>query len=552
MTSFWKFHAFQVKYMMGIQDLRYRIKTTSGLIPKMLALLIPVLILGAIIVAPYLLILYFCYEMMALGGSPETYVNLVLFLSQILILFFSLLSSFTAMFGRKDHELLSSLPIPKRYIYMSSVLHVYGSGILTSAFVLIPSIVIYSIGQGVSLQMIFMAIPAIVLSPVLPVCIAFAFVLLVMRVIAYCPFKEQLATIFGIAFLIAYMVFNLSFSEQFGEWIVSLNFVELFENSGWFSALVKILPGVYLTRITLMGSPAYALLALLGTGLISGLLLVCMYFVGGKSFFAVRTSLSMHANRKKAKMTYKTSKPFWAYMKKEYRGILRSPVYIMNGLLGILLGPIMFIYLMSGEGISTAGMIEELEALGVTWIQILFPLIVLSVAHFMAATITMVPSTSYSREGKSRWVTQVAPVSVKMDFIGRVLASLMLVWLSDLLSFVCGWYCFGLSLQSGILYLLPLLIAAVPSVVIALYVDYKRPKLEWEKEAQAMKQNTNALIGMGVSFLISILCLLPMILCILGYLNLTMCLILTLLVPVLLAVISVSIILNKLNRRIVV
>lgn len=552
MTSFWKFHAFQVKYMLGIQDLRYRIKTTSGLIPKMLALLIPILILAAIVVAPYLFILYFCYKMMEMGGAPEIYILLVLFLNQILILFFSLISSFTAMFGRKDHELLSSLPIPKRYIYMSSVLHVYGSGILSAAFVLIPSIVIYSVGQGFSLQMTLMAIPAIVLSPVLPTCIAFAFVLLIMRVIAYCPFKEQLATVFGIAFMIAYMVFNLSFSEQFGAWIASLNFVELFEHSGWFSTLIQILPGVHLTQITLMESPAYALLALLGTFLISGLLLIGMYFVGGKSFFAVRTSLSMHASRKKAKMTYKTSKPFWAYMLKEYRGILRSPVYIMNGLLGIVLGPIMFIYMMSGEGISSSSMIGEMQAMDIAWIRILFPLIVLSVAHFMAATVAVIPATSYSREGKSRWVTQVAPVSVTMDFAGRVLASLVLVWLSDLLSFVCGWYCFRLSLLSGIFYLLSLLIAAVPSVVIALYVDYKRPKLDWEKEAQAMKQNTNALIGMGVSFLISILCLLPMILCILGYLNVTICLILTLAVPVLLAVISVSIILNKLNRRIVV
>ncbi len=552
MASFLKFHLFQMKYMLGIQDLRYRIRTTSGLIPKLIALFIPLLILAGVVFAPCVYILYICYKLMAMGGSPETYISLVLLLGQVLILFFALLSSFTAMFGRKDHEFLSSLPIPKRYVYMSTVLHIYASGVLSAAMILIPSVIIYGIGQGFSLQIILMAIPAVFLMPVLPVCIAFAFVLLIMRLVVYCPFKEQLATIFGIVFLIGYMFFNLSFSSEFGAWIASMDFGALFENSGWFSDLLRILPGVYLTRLTLVGSTLEALLAFLSIFFFSVFLFMGMYFLGAKSFFAVRAALTMHGHRKRAKLRHKESKPFWAYVKKEYRGILRCSVYVLNGLLGIILGPIMVIVMMSDNGIDSAGLVGGVLA-GKNERFFLIPvLMILGLAHFIESTIATVPASSYSREGLSRWVTQVAPISDKTDFLGRALASIVLFWLSDLLIWGLGWYYFRFSLFDGLFFMVALLISAIPCVFIALFLDYKRPKLVWEKEAQAMKQNVNTLIGMLLSWFISILCLIPLVLYILDYLSKTFCLILTLAVPAFLAIASVSVILNKLNRRIVV
>lgn len=554
MTSFIRFHLFQMKYMLGIQDLRYRIRTTPGLIPKLLALFAPLLLLAAIVVTPYIFILYLCYEMVSMVGSAEHYLTLILFLAQILILFFALLSSFTAMFGRKDHEFLSALPIPKRHIYMSTVLHVYASGVLSAAFVLIPSVIIYGLGQGFSLQMILMSIPAVFLVPVLPVCLAYAFVLMCMRLIAYCPFREQLATVFGVVFLVGYMIFNYSFSAKFSVWFASFDFVGLFERSGWFSTLIKLLPGVYLTRMTMIGNLWHALAAFGAIVLISGALLTGMYWIGSKSFFAVRASLTMHANRKKTQARYKSGKPFWAYMKKEFRGLIRCPVYVMNGLIGILMGPVMLICITADAGLESTRLMGEMlygETGNAKWL-ILPALIVMGVVYFVVSTISVVPGSSYSREGLSRWVTQVAPVSRQTDFMGRAIASLILFWIGDLLTFGTGWFIFRFAFSDGIVFLLSLLISAIPCVFVSLYIDFRKPKLVWEKEAEAMKRNTNTFISMLLSWFVAILSILPMGLYMFDCLNKTLCLTLTLAVPVLLAVAGVSIVLNKLNRRIVV
>lgn len=554
MASFIRFHLFQMKYMLGIQDLRYRIRTTPGLIPKLIALLLPVMLLVAVVLTPYVFILYLCYEMVNMVGSPDNYITLVLFLAQILILFFSLISSFTAMFGRKDHEFLSALPIPKRYVYMSTVLHVYSSGVLSAVLVLIPSVVIYGIGQGFSLQMIFMTIPAVFSAPVLPVCLAYAFVLLFMRLIAFCPFKEQLATVFGLIFIVGYMIFNYSFSAKFGAWFSSLNFATLFENAGWFSTLLKILPGVYLTRVTMLGSASKALLAFVALLAVSAVFFFGMYWVGGKSFFAVRASLTTYASRMKLRPRYKASKPFWAYMKKEYRVILRSPIYVLNGLIGIVMGPVMLLCLTANGDLASNRMLGDAlytQTGEEKWLMLPI-LLVVGITCFVASTLSVVPGSSYSREGLSRWVTQVAPVSGKMDFVGRAIAALVLFWVCDLLTWGMGWFIYRFSLFEGIVFLISLMVSAIPCVFIALFVDCKKPKLVWEKEAQAMKQNTNTLIGTLLSLFISILSLIPLGLYMFDCLNITLCLILTLAVPVVLATVSVSIILNKFNRRIVV
>ncbi len=60
MTGFFKFHMFQTKYMLGVQDLCYRIRTSPHLVAKLLALLIPVILLLAFVAVPYLVILYIC------------------------------------------------------------------------------------------------------------------------------------------------------------------------------------------------------------------------------------------------------------------------------------------------------------------------------------------------------------------------------------------------------------------------------------------------------------------------------------------------------------
>ena len=279
-----------------------------------------------------------------------------------------------------------------------------------------------------------------------------------------------------------------------------------------------------------------------------------MYWVGGKSFFAVRAGMNVYAGRRQASNRYKESKPFFAYIKKEYRGLLRSPIYVMNGLIGVVIGPIMLLCITANEGISSLSTIGEVmynETGAEKW-RMLPILMVLGIAFFAISTISVVPGSSYSREGLSRWVTQVAPISGKTDFVARAIASLVLFWIGDLLMWIVGWSVLRFSLFNGLFYFVPLALSAVPCVFLSLYVDFKHPKLVWEREAQAMKQNANTMIALLLSWVTCILCILPIGLYMLDYLSKKVCLILTLAVPVLLAVACVGIIVNKLNRRIVV
>ncbi len=484
-------------------------------------------------------------------GNPEMYVTLVLFLAQILTLFFALLSSFTAMFGRKDHELLSSLPIPRRHIYLSSVLTVYASGCLTSALVLIPSIVIYGIGQGFTAQMLIMMIPAVFLAPILPVCLAYGVTLALMRLLMRFPFKEQAATVLGILLTVGYMIFNMSFSSKLGEWLSTLDLSGLLaDRTGWFGYLLAYIPGIRLTGLTLVGSWSECLLAFALMTVISAALLVLMYFLGSRSFFAVRSGLSNHAGTKAGRVRYASSHPFMAYVKREFVTLVRCPVYVLNGLIGIIMGPVLLLMIFLNNREAGSDLLAMMPG-NSTALTLISLAIVYGILQFAVATVATVPSSSYSREGLARWVTQVAPVSVKTDYMGRAIASLILFWLGDLLTWGMGWIVFRFPLFEGLVFLVAALFSAVPSVLFSLMIDCVRPMLSWEKEAQAVKQNINTFFAILLAWVVGILCCVPTVLALTGMISLRFCLMLTLIVPILLAAISVVMILILLNRRIV-
>ena len=115
----------------------------------------------------------------------------------------------------------------------------------------------------------------------------------------------------------------------------------------------------------------------------------------------------------------------------------------------------------------------------------------------------MVPSTSISREGKYFWITQMIPVSQKEQMKGRVKASVIFYWIASLLYIIL----FGVLLKIEFLYIIYGLMVsfagALPFAYTGLLIDYIKPKLQWDKESEAAKQNFNAILGIIISIVFS-------------------------------------------------
>jgi ABC-2 type transport system permease protein len=123
--------------------------------------------------------------------------------------------------------------------------------------------------------------------------------------------------------------------------------------------------------------------------------------------------------------------------------------------------------------------------------------------------LTTVSATSISREGKLFSLSLTLPVKGRVQVGAKLLLHLVFFTSAYLLDLVLCAVIFRLPLLS-LAYMLPGGIALqVASFCAGIFFDLKKPLLKWTNPQQAMKQNMNAMAGIGVSFAMTALLAAP-------------------------------------------
>ncbi len=199
---------------------------------------------------------------------------------------------------------------------------------------------------------------------------------------------------------------------------------------------------------------------------------------------------------------YNSSSKLRSYFKKEYQTFFRNPVYVINGLFGIFITP--FLLPLSFRISADAENIEQIRALvsapEFSFYAVLFALAVI----VLTSAINVVASSSFSREGASFWIMKIIPYSLKQQAFVKALfstsISIMGIIINCLIFKVYFNYGF---IQIGIISFVGILFAVLWNL-IGVFIDMKRPKLEWTNEAEAIKQNVNVVLSILLCIAISI------------------------------------------------
>lgn len=238
----------------------------------------------------------------------------------------------------------------------------------------------------------------------------------------------------------------------------------------------------------------------------AALLVFLTYLYGGAVYDKIlqRMSAATAADGQRRRK-YKERNPSAAFCRKEIKTILRSPVYALNCLINILLAPLAAVLLaredsvrqILGEFIKDPENIDFLLAMA----GLLIGLGLMS--------LNMVPSTSISREGKCVWISEIIPVSLKSQVKGRLAAAVLFYVLSGALFIIL----FGILLKINFLYMIYgfciILAGSLPYACGGLLIDLSHPKLIWDREAEAVKQNFNGMIGMLIAIGMALLYMVP-------------------------------------------
>lgn len=193
-----------------------------------------------------------------------------------------------------------------------------------------------------------------------------------------------------------------------------------------------------------------------------------------------------------------------SYILKEIKILLRTPIFFMNCILMNFLWPIFFILPLAMQGnidemIQAAnGMLQNSNDIK------LIIIISFSIILFITSS-NGIAASSISREGRNLYFNKFVPVDVKDIFIAKILTSVIIEFVSILSILII----IGLVIKIPLTIVMAIVIVSIPAMFFSsltgMIIDLYYPKLNWDNEQKAVKQNFNIVGNMILNIIIAVM-----------------------------------------------
>jgi len=360
-------------------------------------------------------------------GQKSMFLLTGILLGQMIVLFFGILYVMSKYYFSSDLNILVPLPLrPKEIVgakFVSLLIYEY----LTLLPILLPFIIIYGIKSDVNILYWLYSTIIILFVPVIPLCISSIIVMFFMRYTNIRGKRDLLRTIGYIVLIIALITIQLKLQSIAERAVADEDFLyKLITDSTFLARRLGIVfpPSMWaalsLSDLSSMSGFLYLLLFVI----VSILMFFIMLFLSDRVFFKglignLEVSTSRRAARVRERDFQRSSPPYIALAMKEIKMLVRTPVYLMNSIGGVIIVPIVMILPFFMEDEESVNMLRSvlrdsqqiINLIGVAFITFL-------------GIVNSVCSTTFSREGKNMWIQRTLPIKVKDQIVGRVLASI--------------------------------------------------------------------------------------------------------------------------------
>lgn len=454
------------------------------------------------------------YEAFRQIGQQSYFLMMGFLGTQMIVLVFGFIYVMSKYYFSNDLNQLVPLPIKPSYILGSKFVTLMVSEYLTSLPIILPFIIIYGInGHQGFIYWLYSFFLTLTL-PILPLVIASIIIMIFMKYTNIKGKKDALRIITATIFIVAVVAIQIQ--------IQKLAQKSILQGEDFFFNLARD-ANLLVNKFGILFPPSkWGALALANPAKLAGFINLLMFIFSGIIGFIIMILLSeklffdglignievsASKGRRKAKDIEKSivvNKPSLALAKKELVMLFKTPIYLMNSVGGVLIGPIIL-------AISVLSNDQSIEPL----VNVLYSnldIVTLGTIAFIAflGIMNSVGSTTFSREGKNLWIQRTLPIRAEDQIIGRLLASLVIQVLGIIVTIISLILIIRLELINIVLIIAIGLFASIPMTQIGMCIDIIRPMQNWTNPQQAMKQNLNVLIGMGLAVvyggLIGLLC----------------------------------------------
>ena len=425
--------------------------------------------------------------------------------TQLLVFFFGILYVMSKYYFSNDLNILVPLPLSPRDIVGAKFVTLLFNEYLTSLPIILPFIIIYGINGGEGILYWLYSLILILFVPVIPLTLASIIIMLFMKYTNIKGRKDLIRIIGYFVLLIVLLGFQFKIQSIAQNVVLQGDnfFLEMAQDS---NLLVRKLglsfpPSMWGVLSLSNHSNLTGLLNLMLFVGVSVVVFLLMIELSEKLFFdgligSLEVTTTSRNKKVKAEDFSKSSPAFLAIGLKEIKILVRTPVYLLNSVVGVVILPIIIVISTVMDGGESLGSLSMLVGNN-SHIVSLFGIGIIT----MFGVMNCVGCTTFSREGKSLWIQRTTPIKANDQILGRIVSSLIvqviaIVALIGSLAFITN-----ITLENIFWIAILGLIGSIPMTELGMIVDIFRPLLDWDDPQKAMKQNLNVLIAMGVGAL---------------------------------------------------
>ncbi len=490
-----------LKANFGLALLRYRIFKEKKDI-----WLIPLIVLAGLAVLPSLyglvLLVQNVYLALKPFGQERALLSFGVLAGQLFVLLFGLYYVISAFYFSRDLELLIPLPLKPVQVMASKFTIILINEYLTVMVIVVPVLAVFGVMAGAGPVYWVSAVLVYLTLPVIPLAIVSILVVAMMRLINISRKKDALILVGSIVLIAASMALQFAAGRAGNKHLDGQAMAAFFGSPDSLLNRVgaKFPPSVWAAKALAGGFSHSGLLNLALFLGVSVALLGAMLVLSEKLFYRGLIGVGEVSGRRRslsaAQMSRRMSSgrhPVRAIFVREWRIMNRTPIFLLNGVLVVIIVPVVFVLMATmGSGRGDTAAVMKVMTSGNSFY------VILAAAAFMTAcgSLNGTASSTFSREGGQFWISRVIPVAPRDQVAAKFLHSYLISGLGVVAASVVS--VLVLHLKAGVLAaaIALALLVSIPLDAAGMIIDLARPLLDWTNPQKAIKQNLNVLLAL--------------------------------------------------------
>lgn len=421
----------------------------------------------------------------------------------VVIFFFGIFYAMGIFYFSMDVENLLPLPFKPWHIMGAKFAVVLIYEYLTELIFFLPTIIAYGIKSNGGVLYYTYGVIIFLLLPIIPLVIASVINMIIMRFTNIAKNKDRFRLVGGLIAMGFGVGINI-YIQRFTQDINQSEITKMFEqgNNSLVALATKMFPSTIIAVNSLINTTnIHGIINLILFIVITLASLMIFIILGQALYFKGVMGVSETASKRKTLSSHELTKnttqnsTLKIYILKELKLLFRTPIYFMNCVLMNFLWPVFLLIPIFAQkgGRSQLNMFTEFlqndKTTGIA-LGIFFAFMV-----FVSCS-NAISTTTISREGKNLFILKYIPMKYKDQLMAKVLSAVVLGVAGMLMVCILGLILLKLPLDLVLLMIIVGFLGIVFTSFIGIFIDLNFPKLQWDTEQKAVKQNLNVIISM--------------------------------------------------------